>query len=258
MDIRKCALVTGAGMGIGRGVALVLAEAGYDVAVHYNSSRETALSTCAEIEKLGVRAVPIQADLSKYAELESLFRQYRENFDTLDVYVNNSGITGGGPFMEMTEETFDKICSVNWKGAYFCMQHAANYMAEKGTRGSIVVITSNQQELVFMANSAYGSMKAALVKLCKHAALELAPKGIRVNAIAPGFTDTGAPRMGEKEPTYDVIPLRRWCTPEEIGHLALFLSSQWADSITGACIMMDGGAVLKPALLWRKPTPPPQ
>lgn len=256
MEKRKCALVTGAGTGIGRGIALVLAQAGYDVAVHYNSSRDTALSACAEMEKFGVRAVAIQADLSKYTDIKSLFRQYRENFDTLDVFVNNSGITAGGRFLDTTEETFDQVCAVNWKAAYFCVQQAAHLMIEKETHGSIVIISSNQQELVFMASSIYGSMKTALAKLCRHAAIELAPHKIRVNVIAPGFTDTGAPRMGEKEPTYDLIPLRRWCTPEEVGQVALFLSSEWAGSITGANIMMDGGAVLKPAYISR--TPPPQ
>lgn len=254
MEKRKCALVTGAGMGIGRGIAVVLAQTGYDVGVHYNSSRESALSVCAEMEKCGVRAVPLQANLSTHKGVESLFRQYREHFDTLDVYVNNSGITAHGRFLEMTEELFDTICSVNWKGAYFCIQNAAKLMAERGTRGSIVVITSNQQEITYAGSSAYGSMKSALVRLCRYAALDLAPLGIRVNAIAPGFTDSG-PRMGEKEPTYEVIPLRRWCTPEEIGHVVLFYSADYAASITGACIMMDGGAVLMPPGIPRHSVP---
>lgn len=245
MSKNKAALVTGAGTGIGRGIAIVLAQEGYDVAVHYNASRDTALTACEEIEKLGVRAVPIQADLSDMEGVKRLFREYTKNFDTLDTYVNNSGITTGGRFLETTEETFDTICTVNWKGAYFCIQSAAKLMAEKNTKGNIVVITSNQQEIIYPGSSAYGSMKSALVRLCKFAALELAPNGIRVNAIAPGFTDTGEIRMGIKEPTYDLIPLRRWCTPEEVGNVVLFLCSKWAASITGTCIIMDGGAVLQ-------------
>jgi NAD(P)-dependent dehydrogenase (short-subunit alcohol dehydrogenase family) len=245
VEARKSALVTGSGMGIGRGIALTLAQAGYDVAFHYNSSRDSALSACAQAEALGVHAAAIQADISTHDGIESLFRQYRERFETLDVYVNNSGITLDGRLLEMTEDTFDAICSVNWKGAYFCIQQAARLMVEKHTAGSIVIVSSNQQEISYADCSAYGSMKAALNKLCRHAALELAEYGIRVNVVAPGYTDTGSPRMGEKEPTYGAIPLRRWCTPEEIGHAVLFYSSPYALSITGACLMMDGGAVLK-------------
>lgn len=256
MGSRKAALVTGSGTGIGRGVALSLAHAGYDVAVHYNSSEETALSACEEIKALGVRTVAIQADISRYEGILSLFEKYRAHFDTLDVFVNNSGITKSCRFLDMTEDVFDTVCSVNWKGAYFCIQQAARLMVERQTHGSIVIVTSNQQEIIYSASSAYGSMKAALNRLCRHTALELSAFGIRVNVIAPGFTDTGSPRMGEKERTYDTIPMKRWCTPEEIGQTVLFYSSPYAGSITGACIMMDGGAVLKPMPFSRTPSSP--
>jgi NAD(P)-dependent dehydrogenase (short-subunit alcohol dehydrogenase family) len=251
MKTTPSALITGSGTGIGRGIALTLAQAGYDIAIHYNSSRDTALSACAEIEAMGRQAVAIQADLSQHDGVCRLFEQYSQAYDRLDIFVNNSGITKGSRLLEMSEALFDQICQINWKGAYFAVQQAARLMTRWQQNGSIVIITSNQQEIVYQGTSAYGSMKAALRKFARHAALELAPD-IRVNVIAPGFTDTGSPRMGEKEPTYEVIPMRRWCTPEEIGQAVLFLSSPHARSITGACIMMDGGASLKPMPIPRR------
>ena len=146
--------------------------------------------------------------------------------------------------METTEADFDDICDVDFKGAYFCMQNAAKMMVEKGTEGSIIAISSNNAVAHFADVSVYGSVKCALTKLVEHIAIELAKYKIRANTVAPGWTDTGAKRLGEKEQTYYKIPLNKWVDPKEISETCLFLASPAARSITGATILMDNGAVL--------------
>ena len=117
-------------------------------------------------------------------------------------------------------------------------------MVEQKMAGHILLITSNQAHMVYPDGSMYGSVKAALSHFTKCAAVELAKHGIRVNAISPGYTDTGDPRMGEKESTYSAIPMRRWCTPKEIGKAVVFLDSVWSKSITGTELLIDGGGCL--------------
>lgn len=240
----KVALVTGGAVGIGKGIACELAKAGYDVAISYYESEKHAHDVCKELKSMGVRAMPIQADLSCCEGVDKLFREFSDNFARLDVFVNNSGITKKMPFLETTEETFDSICDLDLKGSFFCIRNAAKRMANNHTRGSIIVISSNNYKAHFADVSVYGSVKAGLTKLAEHAAIELAEYGIRVNTIAPGWTDTGAARLDDKQSTFYKIPLQRWCTPAEIGQTVLFLSSEAAASITGATLVMDGGALL--------------
>jgi NAD(P)-dependent dehydrogenase (short-subunit alcohol dehydrogenase family) len=242
--MNKSALVTGAGMGIGRGIALELARAGYDVAIHYNNSKARAEKVAEEIRALGQRSVTIQADLSKPNQIQGVVDKAVDELGKLDIYVNNAGITKKCPMPDMTEDFFDELLAVDLKSAYF-VQQVANSMAKARIRGSVIIISSNHAFLQFADCSCYGIMKAGLVKLARHAAMEYAKYGIRVNVIAPGWTDTGEPRLGEKEATWYKIPLKRWCTPEEIGKAVLFLSSEWAASITGTCLVMDGGASLQ-------------
>lgn len=242
--MNKVALVTGGATGIGRGIALELAKAGYDIAISYYSNFEKAKETVMEIEKHNVRAMAIGANLSTLDGVNKLFSEFKVNFERLDLFVNNAGITLKSPFLETTEEIFDTICNLDYKGAFFCMQNAAKFMIEKGIQGTIIVISSNNAKAHFADVSVYGSVKAALTKLAEHVALEMAKYKIRVNTIAPGWTDTGSSRLDEKESTYYKIPLKRWCAPEEIGKAVLFLSGEHAASITGATIIMDGGALL--------------
>jgi NAD(P)-dependent dehydrogenase (short-subunit alcohol dehydrogenase family) len=240
----KSALVTGAGMGIGRGIALELGKAGYDVAVHYNASTARAEQVVEEIKGLGKQALAIQGDLSKPGGARQTVEKALAEFGRLDVYVNNAGITKKCPMPEMTEAFFDELYSVNLRSAYFGVQAAANAMAQAGTKGSVAIIASNHAFLQFGDCSCYGILKAALVKMGRHAAIEYARHGIRVNVIAPGWTDTGEARLGSKEDTYYKIPLKRWCTIEEVGKAVVFLCSDTAASITGSCLVMDGGANL--------------
>ncbi len=243
MNNRKTALVTGAGMGIGRGIALELAANGYDLILHYNSSEASARETAAEAEKRGARAVLFQADLSEKTGVDSLFDFSESAFERLDLYVNNAGVTKTGAILDLPEEDLDLLCKIDLKGSYLCLQRAGKWMARTGG-GSVVVIASNNAHMNTPNAAAYASVKAGLIHLASHAAIELAKYRIRVNTISPGWTDTGSARLGRPEDTYYKIPLCRWCRPEEIGQTVLFLDSPAAASITGAEIVMDGGASL--------------
>lgn len=239
----KTALVTGAGMGIGRGIALTLAQNGYNVAIHYNSSEDTALETVRDAENFGVKAAAIRASLMDKSGVDRLFDEFSAGFERLDLFVNNAGVTKTAAFDELCESDFDLMCGLDLKGSYYCLARAGQIMKSQGG-GNIVVIASNNAHMNTPRAAAYASVKAGLVHLSRHAAAELAHANIRVNTISPGWTDTGSPRLGKKEDTYYKIPLKRWCRPEEIGAAVLFLDSPAAASITGAELVMDGGASL--------------
>lgn len=241
---RKTAFVTGGGTGIGKGVAIELAKSGYDVAISYFGSKEGALNTVQEIQKLGRKAVAIRANISEVTEIRQMFTEYRRHFDRLDLFVNNAGVTKKAAFLETEEALFDQVCSVDFKGAFFCMQEAARMMVEKKTKGSIVLISSNNAIAHFAEVSVYASVKRAAMKLAEHMAVELAQYGIRVNTIAPGWTDTGAQRLGNKEETYYKVPLKKWVLVEEVGKAVEFLASEGAASMTGATLVLDNGAWL--------------
>ena len=240
---QKTALVTGAGSGIGRGIALELAAAGYDVAVHCCGSVSGAAETAERIRATGVQCEVIRADLSSAEGVDTLFDAFSARFGRLDLFVANAGVTKTGSILSFDSADFDLIASVDLKGTYFCIQRAAAIMKPQGG-GSIVVISSNNAHMNTPNASAYASVKAGLSHLARHAAVELAHAKIRVNTISPGWTDTGSPRMPAPETTYYKIPLKRWVRPSEIGKAVLFLDSPFAASITGAEIVMDGGASL--------------
>ena len=240
----KVAFVTGGGTGIGKQIALTLAKKGYDVALSCRESRKGADGAAEEIRALGRRAEVFSADLSKLEDIRRMFGEFREKFDRLDLFCNNAGLTEKMPFLETTEENFDRVTGVDFKGCFFAVQEAAKYMVEKEIAGSIVIISSNNDKAHFANSAVYGPVKAAVTKFAEHAALELAKYRIRVNTIAPGYTDTGSPRMGAKEDTYYKIPLQKWVTMEEVAEAVYYLSSPMASSVTGTELVMDNGALL--------------
>ncbi len=242
--MEKVAIVTGGGTGIGKGIAIKLLQAGYDVAVSYLSSDEGAKTLFPVAEALGRRLVTIKADLSKYDGVMGLFEEFKKHFNRLDLFVNNAGVTMKSQFLETEEALFDAICNVDFKGAYFCMQQAAKIMVDNNIEGSIVAISSNNATAHFAEVTVYGSVKAALNKLCEHVAIELAKYKIRVNVVSPGWTDTGASRLDAKQDTYYKIPLKKWTTPDEIADSVLYLASDSAKSITGINMIIDNGALL--------------
>jgi len=246
---RKVALVTGAGRGIGKGIALAFARSGYDVCVNYNQSAEKAEEVAREILSFGVRAEAVQANIATMDGVESLFEQFSSRFGRLDVHVNNSGITRMKPFLETTPELFDEVFNTDMKGLYFCSQQAARLMARNRTSGVIIQISSNHSEGTWSNSTVYAAAKAGVNKLTKNMALDLAPHGIRVVGIAPGYTNNswvdGSERVTKIiENISSRIPLGRYCTPQEVGDAAVFLASDSAGYMTGTTIFMDGGALL--------------
>ena len=241
---RKTAFITGAGKGIGYGIAKTLAEEGYDLILHSRSSVQGTEKLADLARSKGLKAHLVRGDLSNVQEVEQIFRRISDLTRGLNLVVSNSGLTVCKPFFQITPQDLDQVTGLDWRGSFFVTQYAAKLMVEQKTEGHILLITSNQAHMVYPDGSMYGSVKAALSHFTKCAAVELAKHGIRVNAISPGYTDTGDPRMGEKESTYSAIPMRRWCTPKEIGKAVVFLDSVWSKSITGTELLIDGGGCL--------------
>ena len=244
LNVRKTAFVTGGGTGIGKGIAVSLAKSGYDVAILYRGSEEGANDTLERIRHFGRKAAAIRADVSKKSDIDNMFSEFANHFERLDLFVNNAGITLKSSFIETSEEIFDAVCSVDFKGAFFCMQNAAKFMIDKNIKGSIVLISSNNAKAHFADVSVYGSVKAAAQKMAEHAAIELAKYGIRVNTVAPGWTDTGASRLDDKESTYYKIPLKKWASVDEVADAVKYLASHSARSVTGVTLTVDNGALL--------------
>ena len=250
---RKVALVTGSSKGIGRGIAICLARAGYDVGINYNSDLEGAEFTAGKVRELGGKAIVLKGNIKNLYEIQTLFEGFFKEFDHIDLMVNNAGITRGMPFLETTPELWEEVINTDFRGTYFCGQAAARKMVEKGTRGVIVNITSNHVTGCFSPFSVYSAAKAALDRLTRSMALELAEYGIRVVSIAPGCTDlewfVGDIRENYVNRVAPRIPLKRFASTEEIGEAVVFLASEKAGFITGTSLTIDGGALLPVATM---------
>ena len=247
--MRKTALVTGSSKGIGRAIALELSKNGYDVGVNHSASQEQAEEVCKAIVQAGGKSVCIKADVSIVKEIDAMFEQFLDAFGHIDLLVNNAGITRMVPFLEVTEEQWHELVNIDWKGSFFCAQRAARNMIENKIQGSIINITSVHQAGTWPTANVYGPVKAALMKFTQNGALELSKYGIRMNAIAPGYTDIGrhkdTPEYKERvRNIQSKIPLGRYATTEEIAHAAVFLASDKAGYMTGACMNIDGGILL--------------
>ena len=248
---RKIALVTGAGRGIGKGIALQLAKAGYDLGIHYSTTADGALDAAEKARALGARAEVFHADIRNYDEIQERFQEFFAVYDHVDLMVNNAGITRFQPFLEATPELFDTVVGTDLRGTYFCAQAAARNMVEKGVRGVIINISSNHALGCWPNATVYAAAKAGLDKLGKNMAMELAPHGIRVVTIAPGYTqlperkrpDTPEANARFKALT-DRIPGGRFAEPWEIGDAVVFLASESAGYITGTTLNIDGGSLL--------------
>lgn len=243
----KTVLVTGSSQGIGAGIALAMAHAGYDVAVHYSTTPDGAQKTAEKVRALGRRAEIYQANIQKVEEIRAMFAAFRRDFETLDALVNNAGITRFTPIETATEENWHQVMDTDLKGAYFCTQSAVAIMREHGHSGVVVNISSNHAKGCWPNAAIYAAAKAGMNKMTMNLALELAPSHIRVVGIAPGYTFLD--RYGERgrqgmERISKRIPAGRFTTPEEVGAAAVFLCSDAAVSITGTTLEIDGGALL--------------
>lgn len=208
------------------------------------------MDTKAQIEALGRKCVAVKADLSKIEEIAPLFEAFEKNFGGMHLMVNNAGITKFKPFLEVDPEMFELLTSVDYRATFFCAQNAAKNMIVHGIKGSIVNICSNHRAMNFPIASVYGSAKAAVYKLTQHIALELAPHGIRVNSISPGYIKVTDPNVVSDREKMMVsrIPVGRIGQPVEIANMVRFLASDEAQFITGSDMLVDGGALL-PALM---------
>ena len=241
---RKIALVTGAGRGIGKGIALQLAKAGYDLGIHYSTSADGAKDTLAQVRALGAKAELFHADIRDVDQIHKMFDEFFKVFDHIDLMVNNAGITRFQPFLEATPEMFDTVISTDLRGTYFCAQAAARDMVAKGTKGVIINISSNHALGCWPNASFYAAAKAGLDKAGKNMAMELAPHGIRVVTIAPGYTEPTLGAWGHHNKLTERIPAGRFAVADEIGDAVVFLASDKAGYITGTTLNIDGGALL--------------
>lgn len=246
MENKKVAVVTGASRGIGKAIALELAKTGYFVVINYNGSEEKAMETKAQIEALGGSAKAVQCDVSNFEACEKFMKEIVEEYKTIDVLVNNAGITKDGLLMRMSEDDFMKVININLKGTFNCIRFASRYMM-KQRAGRIINISS----VVGVAGNAgqanYAASKAGVIGLTKSAAKELASRNITVNAIAPGFIETDMTSVLKdeiKEKSVTQIPLGHFGKAEDIAHTAAFLASDNAAYITGQVIHVDGGMVM--------------
>ncbi|MBW4688048.1 MAG: SDR family oxidoreductase [Komarekiella atlantica HA4396-MV6] len=240
----KVAIITGASRGIGRAIALKLAGNGASVVVNFAGNAEKAQEVVAEIEKLGVKAIAIQADVSKVADIQRLFEQTINHFGKVDILVNNAGIAIYQPITQVTEADFDKIFAINVKGTYFACQQAAQHMAEEGR---IINFSSSTTAMMLPTYSAYVATKGAVEQITRILAKELGAKGITVNVVSPGPTDTELFREGKTQEQIDrlaqMAAFGKLGDVQEIADVVAFLASDAARWITGQNMRVNGGIV---------------
>ncbi|MFR1316058.1 MAG: 3-oxoacyl-[acyl-carrier-protein] reductase [Clostridium perfringens] len=242
----KVAIVTGGTRGIGRAIALKLADHGANIVINYRNSDKEAEELKGILEEKGAKVLAVKCDISNFEDSKNLMDKCKEVFGKIDILVNNAGITKDTLIMRMKEEDFDNVIDVNLKGTFNCAKHASAIML-KQRFGKIINMTS----VVGIAGNAgqvnYAASKAGVIGLTKSLAKELGSRGITVNAVAPGFINTDmTASLSEKvkEEASKNIPLKRLGDPEDVANLVRFLASDAANYITGQVINVDGGMVM--------------
>lgn len=242
----KTALVTGASRGIGRATALALAAAGMNIVLNYAGNERAAAETAAAIEELGVQVLKVRADVADKAAVEAMVAQATETFGTIDVLVNNAGITRDTLVRRMKEEDWDAVLATNLKGVFLVTQAVVAVMFKQRSgaiinMSSIVGVTGNTGQ----AN--YAAAKAGVIGLTKANAKEFAARGITVNAVAPGFIETDMTAVLNdkiKESIISQVPLQRMGRPEEIAAAVVYLASDGARYVTGQVLQVNGGMAM--------------
>ena len=246
MSERRVALITGATRGIGKEIALELAQNGFDIAVNYRSMQDGMEDLKKEIEAKGVRCEFVGADVANFEQCESMVKETIEKFGKIDVLVNNAGITKDGLIMRMKKEDFEAVININLVGTFNVTRNVIPYMIKQKS-GRIINVSS----VVGVAGNAgqtnYSASKAGVIGFTKSLAKEVASRNILVNAIAPGFIDTDMTKVlsdAVKEGINAQIPLKRMGTPKEVAKVVNFLASEDSSYITGQVINIDGGMVM--------------
>jgi NAD(P)-dependent dehydrogenase (short-subunit alcohol dehydrogenase family) len=244
----KVVLVTGAQQGIGRAMAVEFAAEGADVAVNWLDDDEAARRVAKEVQARGRKTLLVKADVARIEEVRAMVSYIEHGLGPIDVLINNAGVFPRVPFLDLSESDWDYVLDVNLKGSCFCAQAVAKAMVSARRQGSIVNLASGAAFRGSPRGVHYAASKGGIISLTRAMALELAPYRIRVNAIAPGLTDTAQPRYGSSEAelaeTARAIPFGRMAQPEEIARAAVFLASENAGFVTGQTLHVNGGSYL--------------
>ncbi len=240
----KVAVVTGAGRGIGRGIALGLAAAGADLVLAARSAEEIKAAG-REVEDLGVQSLAVPTDVADLDSLATLFERTTERFGGVDILVNNAGVGRRSDFLDITPEMWDYVHDINLRSVCFAMQHGIHSMLERGY-GRVINIASLTTYIGMPGNSIYGASKGGVGQLTKAVATEMAPSGVTVNAIAPGFIHTDINDRMYQKPEFNAwvrsrIPMGEWGAPEDLAGTAVYLASPASAYVTGQIIPVDGG-----------------
>ncbi|MGQ0635430.1 MAG: SDR family NAD(P)-dependent oxidoreductase [Planctomycetaceae bacterium] len=244
----KNALITGASLGIGRGVAIELAREGANVAINFRSHREQAEEVKAQIEKLGRRAILVQADVAEQPAVEAMVATTAATFGSLDLFVSNAVYSDRQRMIDADMAGFHRTIDVSMWGAFYGLRASAQQMVKQGRGGSIIIVSSPHSHIPVPTAMAYNMAKAAIDHMARTAAIELAPYRIRVNIMHPGWIDTPGERKFFSEEQLDAggkkLPWGRMGTSEEIARYVAYALSDECDYMTGSTLLMDGGATL--------------
>ncbi|MBB3113038.1 glucose 1-dehydrogenase [Paenibacillus phyllosphaerae] len=239
----KTAIVTGAGTGIGKGIALALAARGTKVSVHYNASEAGALDTCKQIEASGGECLLIQADVSKEQDIRRMVDAAAAHWGGIDILVNNAALQLNQDWRDYTEDQFEQVMATNLKGYWQCMQAVIPYM-KVSKSGRIILISSIHAKRPTDFDVVYAMTKGGIKMLGRESAIELAQYGITVNTVEPGAVDVGKYRQSHRAPDRRKFPLGRVGLPADVASLVCYLASEESSFMTGTAIRLDGAGML--------------